>query len=149
MANIDNSFNRQRLIGLYLKENNLDNVLEIQDFDTHFEFDDPIRLDTLPTPKNTKIFVTAKLSSPYFGIKTLRYNRIHLTDLPTITVNKTTETSLYDLLPLINQTYGLVLNNQDIEDQDITAIPVGPFTPTFVIKTTSLIFYSGTKILTT
>lgn len=149
MANIDNSFNRNRLIGLYLKENNLQTTVNVSNFDTHFEFDDPVRINTLPTPKNTKIFVTAKIDSPYFGRKTLRYNRIHDTDLPALTVEKTTETTLYQLIPLINQQYGLFINNQDIEDQDITAEPAGPFTPVLVVKPTSLIFYSGTKIITT
>lgn len=149
MANTDNSFNRDRLIGLYLKENGLENAVRSEDFDTHFEFDEPIRIDTLPTNKNTKIYVTAKISSEYFGRKTLRYNRIHISDLPAITVNKTTENSLYSLLPIINSTYGLVLNTQDIEDADISGVPAGPYTPTLTIKETSLIFYAGTKIITT
>lgn len=149
MANIDNSFNRNRLIGLYLKENGLSNTIRIEDFDTHFEFDDPLRLDILPTSRNTKIHVTAKITSEYFGRKTMRYNRIHNTDIPAITVNKTTENTLYDLLPVINQKYGLFINDQDVEDIDISAVPPGPHSPILTIKSTSLIFYSGTKIVIT
>jgi hypothetical protein len=149
MANIDNSFNRNRLIGLYLKENGLSTLLSIEDFDTHFEFDNPLRLDILPTSKNTKIYVTAKITSEYFGRKTMRYNRIHITDIPTITVNKTTENTLYSLLPVINEQYGLFINDEDIEDIDISGVPAGQYSPTLTIKPTSLIFYSGTKIITT
>lgn len=149
MANVDYSFNRNRLIGLYLKENDLDNVLTPQDFDINFEFNDPVRIDTTPTTRNTYIQVTAKLDSRYYGIKTLRYNRIHLTDLPNITVDKTSEVSLYELLPIINSKYGLFLTQFDIEDQDISSEPSGPLVINLNIKNTSLLLYSGTKIVTT
>lgn len=149
MINTDTSFNRERIIALFLKENQLLLKVPPAKFAEHFYFEDPEVISTTPTNRNTKLGVTALASSEYFGRKTIRYNRIHLTDLIDLTVEKSGEETIYELLPKINTIHGTFFTDQDIEDEDITGEPDGDYTPDLIIKVTSLIFYDGPKIVLT
>lgn len=148
MANIDNSFNKDRLASLFIKEANLINI-NLSNFDDNFYFEDPIKIITLPTSKNTIITVTAKAASDYYGTKTLRYNRIHISDLPTIEVEKESESNIHQLLYKINLKYGLFLTTEDVDNDDITSLSAGLINVNLNIKDTSLIFYSGIKVIIT
>jgi hypothetical protein len=149
MPNIDIGFNKTKLIDLYINRNGLTGLINRNQFDDNFYFNDPVRQDGVLPTHNTYVSVVAKASSAYFGIKRLKYNRIHVTELPTIEVEKETESSVYELLDKINSKYGLYLNEYDIEDEDVSAEPSGLIEINLTIKPTSLIFYSGPIITTT
>ena len=138
MLNIDTSFNRERLIGLFLKTNNLLSDISIIDFDKHFYFEEPIIVTGQSF--NTKLPVIAKLSSKYFGRKMIKYNRLSLLDLPIITVKQDGESSLYELLPKINTQYGLLLTKADIYNENLLDGFVGDVTFNLEFKPSSLIF---------
>lgn len=151
MSNTDISFNRDRLIGIFLKVNGLSSSILITEFDDHFYFEDPIELETEPTisfykktpnqarsEKNTKIHVRTKPSSPYFGRKRVKYNRISVADMPEIIVNVVDETTVYELIDKINAKYRLYLTTHDLEDGPVT--DTGDVKIDLVFKSTSLIF---------
>jgi hypothetical protein len=64
--------------------------------------------------RNTKLVISPKANSGYYGNKIIWYNRIHITDLGSITVNKGTSTLYSQLIPAINAKYGIYLSIDDI-----------------------------------
>ena len=139
MSNADIGFNRQKLINLFLKESQLTEI----NFDENFFFTDPQKVETSGVLKNTKLPVIAKIDSDFYGVRTLHYNRVHVSLLPVTEIQKEDETTLYSVLYKINQKYGLFLSENVVEDSDITAYPNGLFLPRLIFIETSLIFYSG------
>jgi hypothetical protein len=151
MSNTDLSFNRDRLIGIFLRVNNLSSSILISEFDDHFYFEDPLGLEVDPiisfykkTPnksrleKNTKIYVRTKPSSPYFGRKRVKYNRISVADIPEIVINIEDETTTHELIEKINAKYRLYLTTHDIQDTPVSGS--GDTLIDLVFKPTSLIF---------
>lgn len=152
MANTDNSFNRERLISLFIKSNSVPGVVDVNTFDDNFTFEDPIDMGS-ESPvvysvspdngldkefRNTEVNVKAKTQSPYFGRKKLKYNRLSGGDLPEIIVTVVAETTIYQVLTKINSKYGLFLTSSDIDDGPI--VGPGEVAINLTFKPTSLIF---------
>lgn len=98
--------------------------------------------------RNTKILITPKSDSGYYGIKTLWYNRIHISELGNIVVNKGTATTVSQLLPAINSKYGISLTAGDIVDEALSPAQTGEIVVYLNINPNSLMFYTGLIIPT-
>lgn len=106
-----------------------------------------------PTPpevpvRNTFIKITPKVESGLYGIKTFWYNRIHKSELGVITVNRGSATTYAQILPAINDKYGLYLTVDDIVDAALPSLQVGEITVDLPINPGSFAFYDGTIIVT-
>lgn len=112
------------------------------------DFDLPQRA-TGPTPlRNTKVRLFPKMTSEYFGSRLFWYNRIHVSEISPIAVNKGTANSYWDLIDEINETYGLFLSTDDIVDTPIPPEQTGLIYLTLDINPNSLMFYGGPLIIT-
>lgn len=98
--------------------------------------------------RNTKLVISPKSNSGYYGNKVIWYNRIHISELGTITVNKGTSTLYSQLIPAINTKYGIYLSVDDIVDGPLPVGQSGEIAVTLPINPSSLMFYSGAKIIT-
>lgn len=150
MPNTDISFNKRRLMALFLEKNNLINTIPVDDFDKHFDFEEPVDLgggmQVLFTDtdnqsaliRNTSVRVIAKVGSPFFGRKKITYNRISVSDIPEIYIDVVDETNVYQLINKINDKYGLFLTEYDILNEAISG--TGNIKIELAFKPTSLIF---------
>lgn len=136
MSAVDISVNKDRLVALFLKQTGL--PVNFYDFDKHFYFNDPEPSDV--PDKNTKIKVIGKPNSKYIGIKVLHYNRIPLSQLGVLTVTREDETDVVQLIPKINNKYGLFLSEYDLEENPLFPYEVGEISVNVTVKPTSLIF---------
>lgn len=142
----DVSDSRFRIIDALNKA--INNNLTRRQFLDNFIISDPSRATgTLPR-KNTIVKVTPLLGSKYYGIKTVWYNRIHISELGFIFVTRTNENTVVDLLPQINEKYKLFFTEDDVEDEILTSTQIGTFEIQLNIKHTSLMFY-GDGFITT
>lgn len=97
--------------------------------------------------RNTRIFLTPKASTGYYGPRVIYYDRVHLSDLGAITLIKGDTTTIYGAITKINQKYGLGITQDDIEDGPLPeANEDGVVGLTLTFKPTSVIFYGSTKI---
>ena len=114
-----------------------------------FEFGTPSAV-TMPSPThNTQIKLGPKAHSGYYGNRTIYYNRVHVSQLGTITVAKGTATKVSHLLQKINEKYGILITELDIYDALLPDIPPGETNITLDLnfRPTSIIFYGGTQII--
>lgn len=102
---------------------------------------------TLPV-KNTVVRLIPAISSGYSGTKTVRYDRIHKSQLGSLTITKTTETRYAHVLAKINSKYGTYLTLTDIIDQPLPSSPPGETTIDLPINPTSYLYYDGAVIPT-
>lgn len=88
--------------------------------------------------------------SGYYGVKTVFYNRIHGDQLGPIILDYSViagNTMVSELLPDINDQYGVYIKPSDIIDAPIPPTTPGqPVNISLVFSETSIIFYSGTVI---
>jgi len=125
--------------------NNQEN-LNVQLTDVIFE--DPV-LATEPNPlKNTSVKIRSRTESGFYGTKTFHYNRIHIGEAGPISVQRGSANSHFDLIPAINQKYGLYLTTDDIFNEALSPAQTGEITVVLQIKPTSLTWYSGPVIVT-
>ena len=81
-----------------------------------FTFSDPVAI-TIPTPtRNTMIKLAPLAASGYYGVRKVYYNRIHVSELGQIAVSRGAATRVSDLLPQINEKYGVYIQPTDIYD---------------------------------
>ena len=114
-----------------------------------FEFGTPSAV-TMPSPThNTQIKLGPKAHSGYYGNRTIYYNRVHVSQLGTIVVEKGTATRVSHLLQKINDKYGILITELDIYDALLPDIPPGETNITLDLnfRPTSIIFYGGTQIV--
>lgn len=105
-----------------------------------------INLTTDPL-RNTRLKIKFNPSSGKIGNMVVNYNRIHKSELPILTVDRVSETSHYELLPVINSVYNLTLTENDINDQPL--VDLDPIvTIDLEISDNSLKFYQGSIINT-
>lgn len=105
---------------------------------------------TDPTPpKNTKILITPKTESGFYGIKTVYYNRIHIGEVGAMSVERDGASSHLALIPALNLKYGLYLTADDIIDKLIPPGDTGLITVVLQINPNSLTWYDGAVIVTT
>lgn len=112
-----------------------------------FDFGTPEVVQVVQPTRNTKIRLGPKMSSGYYGVRTIFYNRIHASELGKIIVPYAGEPFLSGLLPQINEKYGIQILPEDIIDRPIAA----PTTSNQVevqleFNPNSIIYYSSTFI---
>lgn len=113
------------------------------------EFSNPVKSPTSPIPlRNTSVTITPTTTSGFYGKKIFHYNRIHISELGTITVEKGSATNHEQLLPAINLKYGLYLVPDDIINQPISPMLTGEIEVDLVINPNSLTWYDGPIIET-
>lgn len=112
------------------------------------DFGIPVKLDTPGTTHNTTIKITPKLGSRYYGTIKLNYDRIHKSLLGNIVVDKGSAVRVHDLLPAINEKYGIKLTDEDVENDLLDPFTNGDIVVDLVIKPDSVLFYDGTFIYT-
>lgn len=115
---------------------------------TDVDFSTPQRATGGAPLRNTRLVISPKANSGYYGNKVIWYNRIHISDLGSITVNKGTATLYSQLIPAINAKYGIYLSIDDIVDGPLPVGQTGEIVVSLPIKSSSLMFYSGAKIIT-
>lgn len=133
---------KEILVAYYNKKKNLN--LSVADV----EFGTPERLDTPGTLSNNSVRLFHKLGVPYIGSPKLYYDRIHVSFLGTITIEKGNSVRLYQLLPAINQKYSINITEEDVEDEQLGSIGTGEILVNFKIKPTSVTYYDGDIIYT-
>ena len=112
-----------------------------------FEFGVPERIGFDGTKYNTKIALAPKANSGYYGVKTIYYNRIHVSELGKIRCVRGTATKVSHLLQQINEKYGILVSPSDIVDNTLPPPDsTGEVEVEFTFKDSSIVFYSGTYI---
>jgi hypothetical protein len=112
------------------------------------EFGTPVRVTDPNPPRNTRLQITSKTESGFYGVKTINYNRMHISEIGTIQVERGAANNHIALLPAINTKYGLFLTAEDIVDQVIPVGQTGLITVPLEISANSLSFYGGAIIVT-
>lgn len=112
-------------------------------------FGNPQRVTTPSPQRNTRLQITANTESGFYGVKTINYNRMHISEVGTIEVERGAANNHIALLPAINTKYGLFLTAEDIIDQVIPPEQTGLITVVLQINPNSLTFYDGAVITTT
>lgn len=120
--------------------------LTVEDYQKHFNLSAPEKITTILPRKNTVILLIPKIESPYFGIKKIMYDRIHVSELGNIFVTRTTENTTHDFLDRINKNLSINLNTFDIINEPLTN--TGSFQLELKINPESLVFYDGPIIVT-
>jgi hypothetical protein len=114
-----------------------------------FTFSDPVAI-TIPTPtRNTMIKLAPLAASGYYGVRKVYYNRIHVSELGQIVVSRGAATRVSDLLPQINEKYGVYIQPTDIYDGLLPAEVPGETEVqiTLNFRPSSIIFYGGVQII--
>jgi lysophospholipase L1-like esterase len=114
-----------------------------------FTFSDPVAI-TIPTPtRNTMIKLAPLAASGYYGVRKVYYNRIHVSELGQIVVSRGAATRVSDLLPQINEKYGVYIQPTDIYDGLLPAVVPGETEVqiTLNFRPSSIIFYGGVQII--
>jgi hypothetical protein len=98
---------------------------------------------------NSKISITTTTKTKgYFGTTFLNYNRVdivrHFLSGNGITLSVPVNTTIYTLLPTLNQQLGSKLTTADIEDAPVLA---GAARLWLVAKSTSLLYIPGSRVL--
>lgn len=115
---------------------------------TDFDFGEPEPV-SIPSPShNTVIAFGPKLTSGAIGVRKVFYNRIHASELGNVIVAWDNELFIKDLLPKINEKYGVFIGSTDIIDNVVPSPPPGQTNVqvNLVFSATSIIFYSSTQI---
>lgn len=116
----------------------------IEVYPNEVNFANPVRSEPTPIPlRNTHVVITPVTSSGLYGKRIFHYNRIHISELGTVTVEKGSATTVYQLLSAINVKYGLYLTEDDVIDQVLSPIITGEIEVDLEIKPTSLAWYAG------
>lgn len=97
--------------------------------------------------RNTKIKMYPYAASGYYGVKTIYYNRIHLSELGVIRVTRGNALTLVDLLPAINSKYGVDILPTDVINYTLPALTTSQdIVVDITFSTSSVVFYAGDKI---
>lgn len=124
------------------------NVMENMNININdVDFSDPVKVTTSNPIRNTTVKITGKDNSGYYGIKTIWYDRIHISELGTILIDKGAATRYAQLLPAINERYGLFLTDADIVDGPLPVGSTGEISVILPISPTSYKFYAGTVVI--
>lgn len=133
---------KEILVAYYNKKKNLN--LSVDDV----IFDVPQRVDIPGSLSNSSVRLFHKLGTPYVGSPKIYYDRIHVSYLGTITIEKGTSTRLYQLLPAINSKYNISITPDDVEDEFYGSIGGGEILVNLKIKESSVTYYDGDIIYT-
>lgn len=124
------------------------NVMENMNVNVNdVDFSDPVKVLTANPVRNTTVKITGKNNSGYYGVKTIWYDRIHISELGTILIDIGSSTRYAQLLPAINEKYGLFLADGDIIDGPLPTGSTGEIEITLPISPTSFKFYDGSIVI--
>lgn len=98
--------------------------------------------------RNTKVTMYFLPGSGYLGKRVIYYNRIHSSALPALTVLRGTATTFYELIPVLNSTHNLRLNQDDIVDGPLPDVVSSEVTVTLNFSVSSYLYYSTTEVVT-
>lgn len=132
---------RQALVNLYNKRMKLDLRPDDVDFST------PIRANA-GQPYNTLVTISPKTHVMAIGNCKVAYNRIHVSRLGVISVDRGGAVTMHDLLQKIQDKYDLVFTHEDVEDTVIDPLLQGIIALDIQIKPTSVMYYAGAEIFT-
>lgn len=128
---------------------NINSVLGTSYTLDEFDFGTP-ELVTISSPtRNSVVRLAPKAVSGYYGTRKVYYNRIHGSELGTISVARGSATSVSGLLTAINEKYGILITSADIYDATLPAAPVGEVEVTVALdfRPGSFIYYGGAQIV--
>lgn len=106
------------------------------------------------TKRNTFIVISGKASTGYYGSSEIAYDRLNISDVfdrKVFSYNPQTELTLFDLIPTINEFYGIELKEEDLINVDIPAYdPLHPTAPRSIIISAqpASYFFTGSYTLT-
>lgn len=128
MSNIDYSQDTKKvLFDMINAENNIQ--LDFNDFD----ISSPVIYNSTRNTSNTSVRLTPKAGTGYYGTSEIHYKRLDISEIfdsQVFSYNPQTETTLYDLIPIINSFYGIYLKEEDLIN---VPIPVyDPLNPTAI-----------------
>ena len=132
---------RQALVNLYNKRMKLDLKPDDVDFST------PIRAQPGQT-YNTLVTISPKTHVMAIGNCKVAYNRVHVSRLGVISVDKGDAVTTHDLLQKIRDKYDLALTQEDVEDTVIDPFLQGTIVLSIQFKPTSVMYYGGAEIFT-
>lgn len=113
------------------------------------DFSNPVKSEISPVPlRNTSVTITPKTVSGLYGRKIFHYNRIHISEVGPIVVEKGSANNHEQILPTINLKYGLYLVPDDIINQSISPMLTGEIEIELQINPNSLTWYDGPIIPT-
>lgn len=114
-----------------------------------YDFTEPKRVTTpLPT-YNSSIKLGPRAATGKIGFKTIYYNRIHASDIGTLTITWQNELFLSEMLPRLSEKYGISLTTDDVFEQRIIP-PVSPETQvniTLNFRDSSIAYYGSSVIV--
>ena len=132
---------RQALVNLYNKRMKLDLKPDDVDFST------PIRAQP-GQPYNTLVTISPKTHVMAIGNCKVAYNRVHVSRLGVISVDRGDAVTMHDLLQKIRDKYDLALTQEDVEDTVIDPFLQGTIVLSIQFKPTSVMYYGGAEIFT-
>lgn len=113
-----------------------------------FGFGEPTPVDVPNPTRNTKVVLAPYASTGRYGARSIFYNRIHSSELPTFIVPWEGERYISEILPKINNRYGIYLTMDDVNDGAVPTPSVGQNNVTINVefKPGSFVFYGTAKI---
>ena len=118
-----------------------------------WQFSDPVALTGDASGMDTKIKLTAlDGNTTYSGNRTFKYNRLSLATLksnyptrPTLPLSGVAR--VYDCLPYLLKTTGILFSQADLEDADVVVGQDGLITIPLTAKATSILWSGSTQIV--
>ena len=110
------------------------------------DFSLPTRNEGQTDSRNTKVTLTFKSNKGFYGNKTIYYNRTHISNLPTLTINRNNATTYHAVINTINEDYNLFLTPSDIIDGPLPDIVSSSIVVTLPVNPNSYKVYSGIEI---
>lgn len=110
-------------------------------------FSNPVRNTDATKNRNTKVTVTFKSEYGNYGVKEIFYNRIHIGDLPVLTVVRGSATTYHELIPVLNSTYNLNLTTADLDNGALPSLTTN-VTITLPVADNSYLYYDSAAIST-
>lgn len=152
IPNLNDPLDIQRpAIEILMEQINVENNTELLASD--FVFSAPTAATLVYSDVNTQVTITPKVTSGYFGSRTIYYKRMDINQILSndqVEILTTTETLLSHIVPQINTKYGINLTTADYIDAPLPSInpaePDAPLSVIVAIKPTSYLF-TGTSSL--
>jgi hypothetical protein len=111
-----------------------------------YEFENPVKNEDSGVSANTSVLVSKKPLGRFESF-TIKYNRLHISTLGVISVQKGTSTSVFQLLEKINTKYNTSFTQDDVVDNVLgEADGNGDVIVELVLTGKSLQFYSGSVV---
>lgn len=132
------------LVALY--NNARSTNLTVEEFEANFNVDLPQRNAEPTDNRNTFIIITPRLQSKYIGNFMLKYDRVHVGELPEIVIDRPLDAVyVHDVLPTIIEKYGIQLTENDVVNNELTGVDSTPIE--LEINPMSILYYAGPVIV--